>query len=168
MRASILDGRFRTAASPLVLMCLYSCWTASSTVGVRLLGEDEEMASSGSDGCEFLGDVGPELSDVIVAYARSHLLGEVDKLSGYVSTRWPIEIGPTIGRISCMDPAHRDAYFATIEVTPRTIAGEVDVSQHQKFDGHCTWGAQIKYCFRISTQQGQRTVLIKKRGWLMN
>lgn len=107
--------------------------------------------------CEARGDLAPELRDAVVAFAHSSLVIEIDKLTGYHS----VAIETAAGPVGCDRPDHPDGLFTEIVATPTTRDGELVIAQREIFHGHCSWGAEIRYCLHTRYEAAGVTVLVE-------
>lgn len=107
--------------------------------------------SDARDSCAVEGDSAPELVDAVASFARTNLIREIDKLTGYRSGE--VEIS-----IEHLDERHADGFFTEVVVKPRTHLGELSVWQRDIFQGSSSWGADIKYCMHVTV--GPRVISV--------
>ena len=102
--------------------------------------------------CALAGAPAPEQREALIAYARAHLITEIEN-TGFSGL--PVIVGG--------EPKPRTCY-TEIRVEARTQLGEIELVQCEP-NGHggCSWGASVTYCLHVTNEAGKRTIIVEPR-----
>jgi hypothetical protein len=142
-----------------VLVSFVACGgKAKKPIAVEL--EPTTDPSSMSARCSLVGDPAPEQKNAILEFAKTQLLDEIGTLTGHPSKGMPIETPAE--PFKCVQGAHADGTFAEVVITPRSVTGELIVSQREVDKGDCTWGAQVVYCLNVIDTPTGTSIRVQK------
>lgn len=132
--------------------------TVKKPISVEL--EPTTDPSSMSARCALVGEPAPEQTNAVLRFAKTQLLEEIGTLTGHPSEGMAVETPSE--PFKCVQGAHADGTFAEVVITPRTVTGELIVSQREVDKGDCTWGAQVVYCLNVIDTPTGTSVRVQK------
>lgn len=106
--------------------------------------------------CALSGEAAPDLRDPLIAYAREHLVSEIEQ-RGFRGL--PVIVAGESKPKTC---------YTQIRVDPRTQTGELEVTQCEPdATGRCEWGASIHYCLHVTNSRGVRTIVVEPHAEML-
>src|SRR5580765_2685973 len=93
--------------------------------------------------CPSAGELSPAIDDAVAAFARDHLVQQLDKFTGYASKRVEVSIGNERATVA-------DGFVTRVIVN----GGQLELAQQEVFHGTASWGASIDYCLHVSVVGG--------------